>query len=290
MQVSGFLSKLNIPRSERVYYPSDDSFLFLDYLDTKEFETGIFKLLSEKKQRSFRNGRKKYRELPIMDLSAMDMGCGTGVLGYCIAFKLLEFKGFNIKNMSVFFADKNPYAVKLTRKTVSINNSYLISRIKGVRGEKKGGERGGGRGSGRGAFFKNQFGVEFKYAVSDLFENVPSDKKFDLIVFNAPYLPSEPELINKVTKKEIDLSWDGENNKGNKVLIEFFKQLEDRIYKHTEIFFITSSHADVGSLLLELESLRYNVILLQNIHKFFEDIILYRIKQNLKVGFYTQRN
>jgi methylase of polypeptide subunit release factors len=234
--------------NKNVYSPSHDSYLFLDYLDTEEFTIKISSLLlnlSENLQ------RKK--------LSVLDCGSGTGILGFCLLYKLLSMSQIsNFELITLTFIDINPAAIELTKQTVKNNINFLnsASAPPHIRIPK----------------------IKFRYYVSDLFKKIPAGDKYDLLVFNPPYLPDAPELINKTSRKIIDDSWDGGDATGNKVLLDFFSELEPRIYQSTLIFFISSSRADLSNLQKNLQLNGYDVLLLQSCHYFFEDIILFEAK------------
>ena len=73
--------------------------------------------------------------------------------------------------------------------------------------------------------------VEVKFFVSDLFERF-QDQKFDLIIFNAPYLPSEPP---------IDPIWSG----GEKFIMKFIKLAKMHLNPDGRILFVYSSKSPV---------------------------------------------
>lgn len=72
---------------------------------------------------------------------------------------------------------------------------------------------------------------------SDLFEKIPK-MKFDLIIFNPPYLPedlNEPEDSKTATTG---------GKKGNEIIIKFLKQAKNFLSESGKIFLITSSLAE----------------------------------------------
>jgi len=73
--------------------------------------------------------------------------------------------------------------------------------------------------------------VEIKFFVSDLFERF-HNKKFDLIIFNAPYLPPEPP---------IDPIWSG----GEKFILKFIKLAREHLTSEGRILFVYSSKSPV---------------------------------------------
>ena len=72
-----------------------------------------------------------------------------------------------------------------------------------------------------------------KSVKSDLFENIKG--KFDLIIFNPPYLPEE-----KLEPKDSALSTTG-GKKGNEILEKFLKQAKSHLNKNGKILVVFSS-------------------------------------------------
>ncbi|MCP4762662.1 MAG: methyltransferase [archaeon] len=246
MKISKILPKIYIPRSEKVYYPSDDSYLFLDYLDSDHFKDSVKDFLSK-----ITNLKQK------KEINILEMGCGTGILGFFLIYKLINL--IELEKISIVLTDINPESIRITKKMFEENKLYLEHSI---------------------ASKNENLVLNIKYCVSNLFENITNDENFDIVLFNPPYLPNEPELININTKKEIDHSWDGGSETGNKILLDFIFQLKNHIFTHSNIYFITSSHSDVKSLLKAIKILGYSVTLLSSVHIFFEDIILFKCNQN----------
>ena len=235
MKISELVLELQIPRIDDVYYPSDDSFLVIDYLDTPEFEK-LLRTLSESKK----------------ELNILDMGCGTGILGLCITYKVITTKLFDTIHLT--YTDVNPKAIE-TAKFMINKNLHHLKRI---------------------ASFKDD-GVTVDYKISDLFDEIPS-QIFDLVVFNPPYLPQDEEIKNP---KPIDQALYG-GPEGITVLKNFFAQLNSYIQPESLIYFIVSSLGALHKLLPGV-SLEYHITLLQNIHMFFEDFGLFHAKKKPKI-------
>jgi release factor glutamine methyltransferase len=106
--------------------------------------------------------------------------------------------------------------------------------------------------------------VSVKVITSHLFENVPK-KKFDLIVFNPPYLPSDGE--------NDDARWSG-GYEGIETILEFFQQVSDYLAKDGEILFIFSSHANQDKMKKTLQKFGYNLEIVATKRIFFEEIYL----------------
>lgn len=70
---------------------------------------------------------------------------------------------------------------------------------------------------------------------SNLFKEVPKDKKYDLILFNAPYLP-----LDKKEEKQSQIETTG-GKKGDEISIKFLKQAKKHLKEFGKIFLLISS-------------------------------------------------
>ena len=104
--------------------------------------------------------------------------------------------------------------------------------------------------------------VEFR--LSDLFENVSG--KFDVITFNAPYLPGEPE-------EPIDLALVG-GKTGREVLDRFIGEVQDYLKPGGTVQIVQSSITGVDETLKRLEKAGLAAKVTAKRHVFFEDIVL----------------
>lgn len=129
----------------------------------------------------------------------------------------------------VLGVDLNPIAVELARENAELNN---ISN------------------------------VEFR--VSDLFENVSGE--FDVITFNAPYLPGEPE-------EPIDLALVG-GERGREVLDRFIEEVPNYLKPGGVVQIVQSSITGVEETLKRLEKAGLRAEIMASMHVFFEDIVL----------------
>lgn len=75
----------------------------------------------------------------------------------------------------------------------------------------------------------------FKVLQSNLFSKVPKTKKFDLITFNAPYLPEE-EGESKDSQR---ITTGGK--RGDEISLKFLKQAKSHLNKNGKIFLLISS-------------------------------------------------
>lgn len=97
---------------------------------------------------------------------------------------------------------------------------------------------------------------------SDLFENVHG--KFDLIVFNPPYLPED--------KKVKDTALDG-GRKGYELLVRFLRDAKEYLNKNGKILLVCSSlNRGIEQI---FERLGYKYKLLGSEKFFFEEIFVY---------------
>ncbi|MBU4189759.1 MAG: methyltransferase [Candidatus Thermoplasmatota archaeon] len=100
---------------------------------------------------------------------------------------------------NVTCADINPYAVELAEENAGLNN------------------------------------VDIKVVESDLFERIKG--KFDVIVFNPPYLPtSNDERIDD----EINFAWDG-GKEGSQVIVGFLRNFKRYLKKDGRCYLLVSS-------------------------------------------------
>ncbi len=104
--------------------------------------------------------------------------------------------------------------------------------------------------------------VEFR--LSDLFENVSG--KFDVITFNAPYLPGEPE-------EPIDLALVG-GKTGREVLDRFIEEVPGYLRAGGTVQIVQSSITGVEETIERLEKAGFTAKVAAKRHVFFEDIVL----------------
>ena len=103
----------------------------------------------------------------------------------------------------------------------------------------------------------------------DLFEPV-GDRKFDVILFNTPYLPTEN---GEVLEDNINYAFDGGLN-GRKVIDLFLNEVGNHLNDGGIVQMIQSSLSDVEETLEKLDKKGFIAEVKASEHYFFEDIVL----------------
>ena len=134
---------------------------------------------------------------------------------------------------TVIGVDINPHAVELSKKNAELNNVSNVS------------------------FFK-----------SDLFENIKNELKFDLIVFNLPYVPTEETIDEPIAK-----AWDGGKD-GRKVTDRFLTQSINYLKPNGKICVIDSSLSNHKKTILFLKKNGFNVNIITEKKLSFETLYL----------------
>ena len=117
--------------------------------------------------------------------------------------------------------------------------------------------------------FVKKKGIKTKY--SDLFSEV--NKKFDLIIFNPPYLPEE-ELEDKESKK---ITTGGKY--GHEILERFFSQVNKYLNKDGKILIVFSSLTNKNKIDKIIRQNNFKFKLLEEQKMFFEKLYCYLIER-----------
>lgn len=182
----------------------------------------------------------------------LDMGCGSGVQAEKAAEKADLVIGLDIDKDAVKYCNKN---IKLSNVCFFKSNLFQI--------------------------FEDNF---FFYDVVDKKLNVFEKKKvndkdqinilvkkqikFDLIIFNPPYLPKELPRRDKALEG---------GKKGYEILARFFSKVSEYLKKDGRIVFVFSSftHKQKVNDIIHKSGLKY--IELEKKHIFFEDLYVYYV-------------
>lgn len=194
---------LSIITSRGVYEPAEDTFLAAEAV---ELEVG---------------------KLRGKDLSVLDMGSGTGILGLVAAC--------SAKVKHVTFADITPRAIAICNDNISFNSATVKAKCTAVE--------------------------------SDLFSKI--DGKFDIIIFNAPYLKHDKDEDNS-----IDLVG---GNKGIEISQRFIDECVSHMKDGARIILVASSLSDIDALKNHIAKKGLKIHSSTKIHIFFEDIVAFII-------------
>jgi release factor glutamine methyltransferase len=138
------------------------------------------------------------------------------------------------KCRNVTATDVNPHAIDCALKNIINNKAYNVELKKG-----------------------------------DLFEPVKNEK-FDLILFNTPYLPtSEEEKFDD----ELEAAWDGGED-GRKIIDQFLEVLPDHLNPNGRVQLVQSSLSDVDKTLKKLEEMSLEASVSAREKCFFEEMVV----------------
>ncbi len=211
--------------NEKVYSPSDDTFLIVDYLKKKITNSS-------------------FDDYSIKDVKyILDMGTGTGIIAIFLQIFASQLSNFNPK---IYASDILKDAIICAKNNEKMNN----------------------------------FKGKIHFIHSDLFKFFPKKlkHKFNVIIFNPPYLPAL-EIKNDKPSTDIDYSWNG-GKEGYETLLDFFNQVVPFLNPDRNaiclLYFITSSRVIRDNIIKLLLKLGFQTDIIAKKHIFFEDIILNR--------------
>lgn len=165
------------------------------------------------------------------NIKVLDMGTASGILGLVAASSK--------KVGSVTFADINPKAVALSEKNFQKN--------------------------------KEKIEASPRFVLTDLFSNIGREERFDIIIFNAPYLRNEKENEDKEHNP-----WSG-GKEGVELSIRFLQEAVDHLEDKGRIVLVGSSLSKKEKIKQEVERLHLKAFEERKVHYFFEDIIVWMI-------------
>ncbi|MEN6329197.1 MAG: HemK2/MTQ2 family protein methyltransferase [Methanobacteriaceae archaeon] len=111
------------------------------------------------------------------------------------------------------------------------------------------------------------FNVELREG--NLFEPVQGEK-FDLILFNTPYLPTED---HEGLDDDLNAAWDGGVN-GRKVIDQFLDGLSEHVREGSRVQLVQSSLSDVERTLKRLGEMGFQASVTAREKCFFEEIVV----------------
>lgn len=101
---------------------------------------------------------------------------------------------------------------------------------------------------------------------SDFFENI--DEEFDLISFNAPYLPDDPKVK--------DIALDG-GKEGYEVTLKFLESAKNHLKENGKIILLISTLTKIDVVEKFLEDNNYSFEIIDRENVSFETLLVYRI-------------
>ncbi len=114
---------------------------------------------------------------------------------------------------------------------------------------------------------KDTFKKKIKIIKSDLFSNI--NRKFDLIIFNPPYLPEHKFDSEKDTTG---------GKKGFEIILKFLKQAKKNLNSNGEIIILFSSLSNPDIIKKTAETIGYKSELIAKKSLFFEELFIYTLK------------
>ena len=123
--------------------------------------------------------------------------------------------------------------------------------------------------------FKNNNINNIKLVFGDLFKPIDAnlkeeEKKFDLILFNTPYLPTNDD---EILEDNLNYAFDGGSD-GRRIIDKFLNQVKDYLNEGGRVQLIQSSLSNVEKTLLKLEELGFIAEITASERFFFEEIVL----------------
>jgi len=125
------------------------------------------------------------------------------------------------------------------------------------------------------SLLKNKFRHNKNVSIisSNLFSKIPKNKKFDIIVFNPPYLP-----LDKKEPQESRVATTG-GKQGDEIILSFLKQAPSYLNKSGFILLLTSSLTPMNKINSLLKSLKLKKNLLSSKKIFFETLFVWKIEK-----------
>ncbi len=115
---------------------------------------------------------------------------------------------------------------------------------------------------------------KLKTILSNLFSDIPKTKKFDLIIFNPPYLPED-----KREPLDSKLQTTG-GKKGYEIIIKFLTQAKKHLTKKGKILLLFSSLSKPSIIKTKSKKQGYSIKKLNQTSLFFEKLYVYEFLKN----------
>ena len=176
----------------------------------------------------------------------LDMGCGTGIQGL-EAYKYSKDVTFCDLYLECIYLSKINFYINYINREADIE--YIYKNI-------------------------DKIILPVKFIISDLFSNI--NDKYDLIIFNPPYLPEVENEDNKIKR------WISGGKEGYETILRFLRDAYKFLNVDGEILLIMSSISKPEYIIKNFSNI-YNFTQISKVHYFFEDIILFNIKPKVYI-------
>ncbi len=149
-------------------------------------------------------------------IKSIEIGCGNGLVSCCY-LDILKQENFQLEKH--FCIDINKDALNLTEKL--IKNYNLNDKV--------------------------------YFIESDLFSNFKNNEKFDIIIFNPPYVTTDDDEYKRaLEKKDIYASWAG-GKKGSETIFKFISQLKNFIKEDSIIYLLLSKENEYLKIIKQIK-------------------------------------
>jgi len=110
---------------------------------------------------------------------------------------------------------------------------------------------------------------KMSFIQGDLFASIESEVKFDLILFNAPYLPSDPAEDTLWFER----AWSG-GVAGREIIDRFIRESAKHVMQNGRILLMQSSLSNINETLRSFEQLDLKADVAVKLDLFFETVVL----------------
>lgn len=127
---------------------------------------------------------------------------------------------------------------------------------------------------------KDKYNLEkMKVIYSNLFDSIEENEKFDLIVFNPPYVPTEDLEKEDDSINGYDLAVNGGKD-GREIINYFLEKLPNHLEREGVCYLLVSSLNNPVEIIENLKLKKLNAEIVSSQKLFFEELFVLRIKWN----------
>jgi len=127
---------------------------------------------------------------------------------------------------------------------------------------------------------KDKYNLEkMKVVYSNLFDSIDDNEKFDLIVFNPPYVPTEDLEKEDDSINGYDLAVNGGKD-GREIIDSFLEKLPNHLEREGVCYLLVSSLNNPVEIIENFKQKKLNAEIVNSKKLFFEELFVLRIKWN----------